>query len=139
MVVTNEVKKDMVYNLTEDLLKRYYDLNIQKKELEKEMNHMKKQIHQYFDEAIGREQKGEVKLGKYKVQRVIRSSITYDEEKTVKKLEALNLEDFILLVKRPDTEKLEAAIKIDLVKEDEFLDCKTNKVSQAITVKELSI
>ncbi|GAE94820.1 hypothetical protein JCM21714_4014 [Gracilibacillus boraciitolerans JCM 21714] len=125
--------------VSEDMLKKYYDLNLQKRELEKEMNQIKKQIHNYLDVTFRNEQKGEVKRGKYKAQRTIRSSISYDEEKTVQKLEELNLEDFILQVKQPDTEKLEAAIKIDIVKEEDFKDCKLNKRSQAITVKELSI
>ncbi len=125
--------------LPEEMLKKYYDLNLQKKELEKEMNQIKKRIHNYLDETFGNEQKGEVQRGKYKAQRIIRSSINYDEEKTVRKLEELNLEDFILQVKQPDTEKLEAAMKIDIVKEEDFKDCKMNKLSQAITVKELSI
>ncbi|WP_408004840.1 hypothetical protein [Radiobacillus kanasensis] len=137
--MTNEVDVEESFELTEELLKKYCDLNIQKKELEKEMNQIKKQIHNYLDDTFGKEQKGEVKLGKYKAQRIIRSSVHYDEEKTVQKLEELNLEDFILLVKQPDTKKLESAMKIDLVDEEEFVDCKTNKLSQAITVKELSL
>ncbi len=85
---------------------------------------------------LEKKQKGEVRHGKYKVQRVIRSKVQYDEEKTVEKLEELNLADF--LVKRPDTEKLEAAIKVDLVKEKDFEGCKTNKLTQAISVKEIN-
>ncbi|MFD2657654.1 hypothetical protein [Gracilibacillus thailandensis] len=125
--------------LSEDMLKKYYDLNLQKKELEKEMNQIKKQIHHCLDDKFGKQQKAEVQLGKYKAQRIIRASVHYNQEKTVQKLEELNLEDFILQVKQPDTEKLEAAMKIDLVNEEEFQDCKTNKLSQAITVKELSM
>ncbi|WP_443127408.1 hypothetical protein [Gracilibacillus sp. D59] len=136
--MTNAVGTEASFELSEELLKKYYDLNNQKKILEKEMNQVKKQIHNYLDETFGKEQKGEVKRGKYKAQRIIRSSVKYDEQKTVKKLEALNLEDFILQVKRPDTEKLEAAMKIDLVQEKDFVDCKTDKLSQAISVKELS-
>ncbi|WP_233269556.1 hypothetical protein [Alteribacillus sp. YIM 98480] len=139
MMMTNEAGVEESFELTEETLKKYYELNIQKKRLEKEMNRIKKQIHNYLDDTLGKEQKGELKRGKYKAQRVIRSSITYDEEKTIKKLEELNLEDFILQVKRPDTEKLEAAMTIDLVEEKDFVDCKTNKLSQAITVKELSL
>ncbi|MRH41556.1 hypothetical protein GH741_02570 [Aquibacillus halophilus] len=137
--MTNELEVEESVEISEEVLKKYYDLNNQKKVLEAEMNQIKKQIHTYLDESFGKEQKGEVKRGKYKAIRTIRSSVNYDEEKTVQKLEELNLEDLILQVKRPDTEKLEAAIKIDLVKEDEFVDCKTNKLSQALTVKELSL
>ncbi|MEQ6377068.1 hypothetical protein RZN25_09575 [Bacillaceae bacterium S4-13-56] len=137
--MADEVMVDESFALSEDTLRKYYELNNQKKELEKEMNQIKKEIHHYLDETFGKEQKGEVKLGKYKAQRTIKSSINYDQEKTVQKLEELNLKDFILLVKRPDTEKLEAAMKIDLVKEDEFKDCKTDRKTQAIIVKELSL
>ncbi|WP_018932967.1 hypothetical protein [Gracilibacillus lacisalsi] len=125
--------------LSEEMLKKYFDLNLQKKELEKEMNQIKKQIHHCLDEQFGKQQKAEVQLGKYKAQRIIRTSVHYNQEKTVQKLEELKLEDFILQVKQPDTEKLEAAMKIDLVNEEEFQDCKMNKLSQAITVKELSM
>ncbi|SFL59339.1 hypothetical protein SAMN04487943_102364 [Gracilibacillus orientalis] len=138
-MMTDAFDMEQSFELSEDILKKYYELNIEKKELEKEMNQIKKQIHHYLDETFGKEQKGEVKQGKYKAQRVIRSSVYYDDEMTVQKLEELNLEDFILLVKQPDTEKLEAAMRIDLVKEEEFENCKTNKQSQAITVKELSL
>ncbi|QDP41153.1 hypothetical protein [Radiobacillus deserti] len=136
--MAKEVDVQGSIELSEDLLKKYYDLNTQKKVLDNELNQLKKQIHDYLDETVGKEQKGEIKRGKYKAQRVIRSSVQYDNEKTVQKLEELKLNDFILVVKRPDTEKLEAAMKIDLVKEEEFIDCKTNKLSQAITVKEIS-
>ncbi|WP_188205590.1 hypothetical protein [Alkalibacillus aidingensis] len=125
--------------LSEELLKRYYELNQQKLEIDKELKQIKKQIHNYLDETYGKEQKGEVKLGRYKAQRVIRSSVSYDDEKTVKKLKDLNLEEFIEVVKRPDTKKLEAAMELDLVDDNEFADCKKKKQSQAITVKELSL
>ncbi|PWU69577.1 hypothetical protein [Gracilibacillus dipsosauri] len=124
------------FEITEEYLKRYADLNIEKKTIEKELNLIKKQLHEYLDETFGKKQKGEVRHGKYKVQRVIRSKVQYDEEKTVEKLEELNLADF--LVKRPDTEKLEAAIKVNLVKEKDFEGCKTNKLTQAISVKEIN-
>ncbi|MGN8646567.1 hypothetical protein ACTNEO_11205 [Gracilibacillus sp. HCP3S3_G5_1] len=137
--MTNAGEMKQSVELSEEVLQKYYELNNQKKELDKQLKEVKKQIHHYLDEAFGMKQKGEVKRGKYKAQRVIRSSVHYDEEKTVQKLEQLNLEDFIVLVKQPDTEKLEAAMKVDLVKEEDFADCKTNKLTQAITVKELSI
>ncbi|MBB6452595.1 uncharacterized membrane protein YgaE (UPF0421/DUF939 family) [Salirhabdus euzebyi] len=137
--MTNAFKVEESFELSEETLKKFYDLNMQKKEIEKEMNQIKKEIHHYLDKTVGKEQKGEVKRGKYKAQRVIKSSTNYDEEKTVRKLENLKLTDFIMEVRLPDTEKLEAAMKIDLVKEEDFLDCKTNKLMQAITVKEMSI
>lgn len=120
--------------ITENELKRYFDLNKQKKEIEQEMNHLKKLFHQFLDHSFGKEQKGEILRGNYKAQRQIRSSVNYHDEETVQKLEELNLKEFIL--KRPDIEKIEAAVKVGLVDEKSFEDCKDTKFTQAIVVKE---
>ncbi len=134
--MTRPIGVGEAFELSEEILKKYDELNTQKKTIEKELNQIKKQIHYCLDETFGKEQKGELKRGSYKVQRVIRSTVRYDEEKTVNRLEELNLSEF--LVKKPDTEKLEAAIKIDLVKGKDFEDCKTEKLTPAIAVKEIS-
>ncbi|MDQ0350385.1 flagellin-like hook-associated protein FlgL [Alkalibacillus filiformis] len=125
--------------LSEEDLQRFYDLNNEKQEIEKELKQLKKQIHHYFDQTFGSGEKAEVKLGKYKAQRSIRASVKYDDEKTVEKLEELNLKEFIVEVKQPDTDKLESAMKLDFVDEQDFAECKKERISQAITVKELSI
>lgn len=123
-------------SITEEDIKRYYELNLQKKKIEQEMNYFKKKFHQHLDDTYGKENKGEIQRGNYKLQRQIRSSIRYDEENTVKKLEELNLNDFVMEVKQPDTEKLESAIKLGLVESKEFTDCKKTKTTQTIVVKE---
>ncbi|MGP4108019.1 hypothetical protein [Virgibacillus sp. L01] len=123
--------------LTTDMLKRYFELNNQKKKIDNELKLLKKNLHEILDESIGKDQKGELQRGDYKIQRQIRSSISYIDEKTVEKLEELNLNDCIVHVKRPDTNKLEAAIKLGLVEENEFEGCKKAKVTQALVVKEL--
>ena len=122
--------------ITEEDIKRYYDLNKQKKVIDQEINQLKKTFHHILDHSIGKGKKGELQRGNYLVQRQIRSSINYLEDKTIQKLEELNLSDFINLVKRADTDKLEAAMKIGFVEEKEFDDCKTERLTQAIVVKE---
>jgi len=123
--------------VTKEDLERYYTLRQQKTEMEKEMNQLKKRIHDYFDEHAGKKQKGSITLGGYQASRQIRSSVQYDKEETVEKLEELNLKDFIIMEKTPDTEKLEAAMKIGLVDKETFEDCKNTKLTQAILVREL--
>ncbi|MFD2043526.1 hypothetical protein ACFSTA_03965 [Ornithinibacillus salinisoli] len=123
-------------SITEEEIKRYFELNKQKKDIEQEMNYLKKRFHELLDDSFGKEKKGEIQRGNYKVQRQIRSAIRYDDEHTIEKLEELNLNDFIEEVRRPDTEKLESAIKLGLVEEKEFADCKKSKLTQTIVVKE---
>ncbi|MUK88541.1 hypothetical protein GMD78_09080 [Ornithinibacillus sp. L9] len=122
--------------ITEEDIKRYYELNKQKKDIEQEMNYLKKKFHELLDDSFGKESKGEIQRGNYKLQRQIRSSVRYDDDHTIEKLEELNLNDFIVEVRRPDTEKLESAIKLGLVEEKDFTDCKKSKITQTIVVKE---
>lgn len=123
-------------SITEKELKRYVELNKQKKEIDAEMKYLKKGFNEFLDEKNGKGQKGEFQCGDYKVQRQVRSSINYQEESTVQKLEELNLEDCIIIAKRPDTEKLEAAFRLGLADESAFEDFKKTKTTQAIVVKE---
>lgn len=127
---------DKTLTVTEDDIKRYYELNNQKKDIQQEMNYLKKKFHQLLDESFGKEQKGEIQRGNYKLQRQIRSSVKYDDENTVKKLDELNLNDFVVEIRQPDTEKLESAIKLGLVEDKDFTDCKKTKITQTIVVKE---
>ncbi|MFA1819279.1 hypothetical protein ACDX78_03565 [Virgibacillus oceani] len=122
--------------ITKEDLERYYTLRQQKTEIEKEMNQLKKKLHGYFDEHAGEKQKGSITLGPYQASRQIRSSVQYNKEETIEKLEELNLKDFVIVEKTPDTEKLEAAIKLGLVEKEPFEDCKNTKLTQAIVVKE---
>jgi uncharacterized Zn finger protein len=130
------VQMNKQIEITKEDLERYYTLRQQKTEMEKEMNQLKKKIHHYFDEHAGEKQKGSVTLGSYQASRQIRSSVQYDKKETIEKLEELNLKDFIIVEKTPDTEKLEAAIKLGLVEKEPFEDCKNTKLTQAIVVKE---
>lgn len=123
--------------VTEEEIKRFYVLHDQKKEIEQELHQLKKKFHQFLDGSIGKERKGEIIRGDYQVHRQIRSSSNYMPEVTVQKLDDLNLSDFIITEKRPDTEKLEAAIKLGFVDAATFEDCKNTKVTQAIVVKEV--
>lgn len=121
--------------ISEADMKRFFELTQQKKEIERELNILKKQFHDVLDSSFGKQQKGEIQNGLYKVQRQIRQSISYHPEKTLQKLEALNLGDFIEVVKRPNTDKLEAAIRLGLVEGEEFEDCTKTRMTQAIAVK----
>ncbi|CDQ38097.1 MULTISPECIES: hypothetical protein [Virgibacillus] len=123
-------------SITEEEIKRYYVLHEQKKEMEQELNQLKKKFHHYLDNTTGKDRKGDIQRGNYQVLRQIRSAIKYTPEQTVQKLEELQLSDFVITEKRPDTEKLDAAIKLGLVDEAAFEDCKNTKVTQAIVVKE---
>ncbi|MFS0673408.1 hypothetical protein [Ornithinibacillus sp. 179-J 7C1 HS] len=125
-----------VLTVTEEELKQYFELNKQKKEIEDEMNRLKKKFHEVFDTSFGKQAKGELQQGNYKLQRQIRTSTSYDDMGTVTKLEELNLKEFIIETKIPDTEKLESAIKLGLVEEEDFKDIKKTRVTQTIVVKE---
>lgn len=124
------------FTISEKELKRYYDLNKQKKEIEQDINQLKKLFHQALDKAIGINEKGEIEYGNYKLQRQIRQSINYHNKDTVQKLIDLNLEEFIQVIKRPDKDKLEAAIKLGLVNKNDFDDLKQTKLTKAIVVKD---
>ncbi|WP_188454827.1 hypothetical protein [Virgibacillus oceani] len=122
--------------ITEEELQRYFELNKLKKEIEEEIKKFKTKFHNHFDDLIGKEQKGEIQRGNYKLQRQIRTSVNYEDNSTVEKLEELNLGDFIIVAKRPDADKLKAAFKLGLVEESIFEECKKEKLTQAIVVKE---
>src|SRR5699024_7413761 len=115
--------------ITEKELKRYYQLNHQKKEIDQELNQLKKLFHKSLDERFGKNEKGEIECGNYKIQRQIRQSTNYRNDETVQKLIELNLEDFIKVVKQPDKEKLESGIKLGLVDKKEFEQFKQTKIT----------
>lgn len=123
---------------THEELQRYMDLNKQKKEIEAEMKLLKKRFNDVLDKLVGKGQKGEFERGGLKVQRQVRESISYERATTVEKLEKLNLEDCIQVIKQPDSEKLEAAFRLGLAEEEEFAELRKTKVTQAIVVKESS-
>lgn len=123
--------------ITEQDIKDYFELYRSKKQIDEEMNRLKKKFHQFLDHTVGKDNKGEITRGNYKIQRQIRKTIKYDDQLTVNKLEELNLQDFIINVKQADTEKLESAISLGFVTKDEFEDCKNTKLTKTIVVKEI--
>lgn len=125
-----------VLSVTEEMVSRYYELSREVKAMEKELAKLKKHFNDYFDETVGQHVKGELLLGDYKLQRQVRRSERYIDDKTVQKLEELNMTDCIQTVKRPDEQKIEAAITLGLLSPAELDDCKEQKVTAAIYVRE---
>src|ERR1700730_13091191 len=103
------------YLVTEEMLEKFYRLNQKKKEIESALDELKKQFHLYFDKTVGENVKGQVTVGEYKLQRQVRTIEKFNEEKTVEKLVALQFED--LMVKKPDIDKIKAAINLGILNE----------------------
>ncbi len=125
------------YTISEDLIVKYNKLNEKKKELEKELDELKKVFHIYFDHLVGQNEKGEVTVNNYKLQRQIRKSEKLHEEKTVNRLTELNMTDLIHHVPKPDEEKVKSAIMLGLLSEEDLEGCLIKSASQAIIVKTL--
>ncbi|MDQ0861690.1 hypothetical protein [Bacillus sp. V2I10] len=123
------------FQIPEEMVARYALLNEKAKRIEEELAEMKKIFNSFFDHAHGNLCKGEERIGDYKIQRQIRHSEQYHPEKTVKVLEDLNLTDCIISVKQPDKQKIDAALTLGMVSEEELKDCLIKKSSQAIVVK----
>lgn len=90
------------HNISENLLEKYVHLNNVMKDVKTEMDKIKHVFHSYFNETAGPNTKAEVTIGEYFIQRQIRVSESYDEERTVQYLEKQNLSDCIKYVKQPD-------------------------------------
>lgn len=125
------------YTISEDLVIKYNTLSAKKKELEKELDELKKVFHIYFDNLVGQNEKGEVTVNNYKLQRQIRKSEKFNDEKTVHRLTELNMTDLIQHVPKPDEEKVKSAINLGLIKEEDLEGCLIKSASQAIVVKTL--
>mgnify|MGYP001202526379 CR=1 FL=1 len=123
--------------ITEQDVDMYYRLNEMKKEIEKKMKAYNQRFQHYFDRTMGANQKGEVIIGKFKLQRQIRKSISYDNEKTVQRLEELNLHDCIQVVKKPDQKKIESAIELGIIDGGQINDCRVLKNTKAILVRKI--
>jgi len=121
--------------ITEEMVARFFQLVKKEKEIEKELNQLKRQFNDYFDAKVGNSEKGEKEIGPYRLQRQIRVRESYKEEEVVRKLEELNLRDCIQYIKKPDYRKLEAAIALGLLSEDELDEYKERKFTPVITVK----
>lgn len=125
------------HEITLEMVNRYYELNLQAKQINRELTDLKKEFHDYFDTTIGENVKAESAIGEYMVQRQIRNSDSFDEVKTVHLLEELNLVDCIQTLKRPDEQKIEAAITLGLLNQADIEECIQRKISQAILVKKI--
>jgi hypothetical protein len=125
------------YTISEDLVIKYNTLSAKKKELEKELDELKKVFHIYFDNLVGPNEKGEVTVNNYKLQRQIRKSEKFNDEKTVHRLTELNMTDLIHHVPKPDEEKVKSALTLGLIKEEDLEGCLIKSASQAIVVKTL--
>ncbi|MED4206481.1 hypothetical protein [Neobacillus mesonae] len=124
--------------ITGEMLIKYYELNKQKKEIELEMNNLKDMFQEYFNQLIGEERKGEIIVNGYKLQRQIRKTEKYKDEETVKMLEDLKLNDLIQVIKKPDEQKIKAALNLGLLNAEQLDSCITTTYSPAITVKPLT-
>jgi len=123
--------------ITKDRLERYYDLSRLKKEIEEEMNQIKEEFHAYFDAEVGANKKGEIIEGNYKLLRQVRKTEKYNDSVTVQRLEELNMTDLIQVVKKADGDRIDAAINLGLLKEEDLDGCKKVTYSKAILIKEI--
>ncbi|WP_160726081.1 hypothetical protein [Bacillus sp. USDA818B3_A] len=121
-----------------DMLLRYYELNKQKKEIEMEMNELKDTFQRYFNNLVGTQQKGEITVSGFKLQRQIRKTEKFNEEETVKRLEELQMTDLIQVIRRPDDTKIKAALDLGLLSQSHLEGCVTTSYSPALSVKPLT-
>jgi hypothetical protein len=125
----------MSSEITKEMLSEYEDLSELKKDVEKKLDSLKKRFHLYFDENVGVNEKGELTIDGYKLQRSIRKVEKFDDAKTVDRLESLNMVDLIQVIKKPDEEKVKAAINLGFLKEEDLEGCISVHASGAIYVK----
>ena len=123
--------------ITGDMIIKYNELSAQKKKIESEMNQLKELFNTYFDQQVGVNTKGELIDNGLKLQRQIRKAERFNELQAVQKLEELNMHDLIETVKRPDEKKIEAAISLGFLNEEDLADCRMITYSKAISVKEV--
>jgi hypothetical protein len=128
--------KDSV--ITGEMLVKYYELNKQKKEIELEMNELKDVFHHYFNNLVGSNITGELTISGYKLQRQIRKTEKYNEEATIKRLEELQMNELIQVVKKPDDVKIKSALTLGLLNEKQLEGCVVTTYSPAIAVKTLT-
>lgn len=121
--------------LTRENLALYDELNRKKKEIEQQLDELKKIFNHYFDVSVGKNNKGEIEIDDYKLQRQIRLTEKYEPETTVQRLEELKLEN--LIQKRPDEGKIKSALNLGLLKEGDLEGCVTVSSTKAIYVKKL--
>jgi Mg/Co/Ni transporter MgtE len=120
------------------MLVQYYELSKKKKEIELEMNELKDTFHDYFNKLVGPNNKAEVTINGYKLQRQMRKIEKYNEEVTVKRLEELQMTDLVQVVKKPDDAKIKSALQLGLLDEKNLEGCIVTSYSPAISVKTLT-
>ncbi|TDL63066.1 hypothetical protein E2R56_27565 [Rhodococcus qingshengii] len=120
------------------MLVKYYELCKKKKEIELEMNELKDTFHDYFNKLVGPNNKAEVTINGYKLQRQMRKIEKYNEEVTVKRLEELQMTDLVQVVKKPDDAKIKSALQLGLLDEKNLEGCIVTSYSPAISVKTLT-
>ena len=124
--------------ITDEMLVKYYELNKKKKEIELEMTQLKDTFHDYFNNLVGPDNKAEVTINGYKLQRQIRKVEKYNEEITVRRLEELQMSDLIQVVKKPDDVKIKSALQLGLLSEQQLEGCIVTSYSPAISIKTLT-
>jgi len=124
--------------ITGEMLANYYELNKKKKEIDMEMNELKEIFHHYFNNLVGPNDIGEITISGYKLQRQIRKTEKYNEEVTLKRLEELQMNDLIQVVKKPDDGKIKSALNLGLLNEKQLEGCLVTTYSPAIAVKTLA-
>ncbi|NYE03944.1 hypothetical protein F4694_000688 [Bacillus niacini] len=124
--------------ITDEMLVKYYELNKKKKEIELEMNQLKDLFQDYFNKLVGPDNKAEITLNGYKLQRQIRKIEKYNEEVTVKRLEELQMNELVQVVKKPDDAKIKSALQLGLLSENNLEGCIVTSYSPAISVKTLT-
>jgi hypothetical protein len=129
------MKNGIDFLITKEMLAQYIELNRKKKEIEGQLDELKKVFNNYFDISVGQNVKGDVMIHDYKLQRQIRNSEKFDQDTTVKRLEALNMMD--LIQKRPDEVKIKSALNLGLLKDQDLEGCIIKTSSQAIYVKQV--
>ncbi|MGE8202995.1 hypothetical protein ACQKP0_00295 [Heyndrickxia sp. NPDC080065] len=129
------MKNDVDYLITREMLLRYDNLNRKKKEVETELDELKKIFNHFFDASVGKNVKGEITISEYKLQRQIRTSEKFEQETTLKRLEELNMLD--LIQKRPDEGKIKSALNLGLIKDSDLEGCIKTNCSSAIYVKQI--
>ncbi|MEH7121340.1 hypothetical protein V7128_28670 [Neobacillus vireti] len=124
--------------ITGEMLLRYYELNKQKKEIELEMNELKDAFQRYFNHLVGAQQKGEITVNGFKLQRQIRKTEKFHEVNTVNRLEELQMTDLIQVIKKPDDLKIKAALELGLLEYSHLDGCVSTSYTPAITVKPIT-
>jgi hypothetical protein len=124
--------------ITGEMLVKYFELNKKKKEIELEMNELKDLFHNYFNNLVGPNDKAEITISGYKLQRQMRKAEKYNEEVTINRLEELQMTELIQVVKKPDNEKIKSALNLGLLNEKQLEGCIVTTYLPAIIVKTLT-